>query len=109
MTGSQSDLRIGLARQMIEIHEPIRNMTIIEAPLERVKKLFNSHPRLKNILYHHWFRLVVKDPMTNSWWIFTQQDFEPLAFELKKMKHFDSSMKLIHATHVEEDFAEIKS
>jgi uncharacterized protein YbcC (UPF0753/DUF2309 family) len=107
MTGSQSDLRIGLARQMIEIHEPIRNMTVIEAPLQKVKDLFNSHPRLHNILYHHWFRLVVKDPIQNNWWIFTQQDFEVLTFEPKKMKHFGSSMNLINETHVEEDFAEI--
>jgi uncharacterized protein YbcC (UPF0753/DUF2309 family) len=109
MTGSQSDLRIGLARQMVEIHEPIRNMTIIEAPLQKVKDLFNSHPRLRNILYHHWFRLVVKDPIQNNWWIFTQKDFEVLNFEHKKMKLFGSSMNLIRETHVEEDFAEIKS
>lgn len=107
MTGSQSDLRIGLARQMIEIHEPIRNLTVIEAPLERVKTLVYGHARLKNLMTNHWFRLVVKDPQQNSWWIFTQKDFEQLEFEPKKMKHFNSSIKLIHETHVEEDFAEI--
>jgi uncharacterized protein YbcC (UPF0753/DUF2309 family) len=109
MTGSQSDLRIGLARQMIEIHEPIRNLTVIEAPLQRVKDLFYSHPRLKNIMCNHWFRLVVKDPIQNNWWIFTQKDFEVISYEPKKMKHFDSSMKLINEIHVEDDFAEIDS
>lgn len=108
MTGSQSDLRIGLARQMIEIHEPIRNMTIIEAPLQRVKDLFYSHPRLKNIMCHHWFRLVIKDPVQNNWWIFTQKDFEEVTFETKVMKHFDSSKSLINK-HVQDDFAEIDS
>lgn len=67
MTGSQGDLRIGLARQMIEIHEPIRNMTIVEAPLERVQKLFESNNRLRNILHQHWMRLVVCDPQTGKW------------------------------------------
>jgi uncharacterized protein YbcC (UPF0753/DUF2309 family) len=109
MTGSQSDLRIGLARQMIEIHEPIRNLTVIEAPLQRVKDLFYSHPRLKNIMTNHWFRLVVKDPIQNNWWIFTQKDFEVISYEPKKMKHFNSSMKLINEIHVEDDFAEIDS
>jgi uncharacterized protein YbcC (UPF0753/DUF2309 family) len=108
MTGSQSDLRIGLARQMVEIHEPIRNLTIIEAPLERVKKLVAGHKRLTNLLHHHWFRMVVKDPIANQWYIFTQKDFEVLDFEVKKMKLFGSSMNLIKETHVEEDFAEIK-
>ncbi len=109
MTGSQSDLRIGLARQMIEIHEPIRNLTVIEAPLERVKDLFHSHPRLKNIMCNHWFRLVVKDPIQNNWWIFTQKDFEHISYEPKNLKHYNSSMKLINETHVEDDFAEIDS
>ncbi len=107
MTGSQSDLRIGLARQMVEIHEPIRNLTIIEAPLQRVKDLFDNHPRLKNILYNHWLRLVVKDPVTDKWWIFTQKDFEVIEFEHKFMKVFSSSMDLIKETHTDEDFAEI--
>lgn len=106
MTGSSSDLRIGLARQMVEIHEPIRNMTIIEAPLERVQKLFDNHPRLKNILYNHWMRLVVKDPV-KGWYIFTQKSFELIEVENLPMKHFASSMELIHTTRTEEDFAEI--
>ena len=107
MTGSQSDLRIGLARQMIEIHEPIRNLTIVEAPLDRVKKLFNSHPRLKNILYNHWFRLVVLDPETQVWSLFTESEFEPIKFDKYPLKHYDSSVELLHKTHSEEDFAEI--
>lgn len=107
MTGSQSDLRIGLARQMVEIHEPIRNLTIIEAPIGRVKNLFDNHPRLKNILYHHWMRLVVIDPETNQWHLFGHNDFAPLTFEKSKMKHFATSVDLINKTHTEEDFAEI--
>lgn len=107
MTGSQGDLRIGLARQMIEIHEPIRNMTIIEAPLALVQKTFDSHPRLRNILYHHWFRLVVLDPQTNTWHIFGQKSFRPLQPDRFNLKHFHSSMDMINGHHAEEDFAEI--
>jgi uncharacterized protein YbcC (UPF0753/DUF2309 family) len=107
MTGPQSDLRIGLARQMVEIHEPIRNLTLIESPLEMVRVLFNGHPRLRNILYNHWMRLVVKDPISGIWWIFTQKDFEQISFEHIKLKSFVTSMELID-THVEDNFVEIK-
>ena len=106
MTGSMSDLRIGLARQMVEIHEPIRNLTLIEAPIQRVKTLFDGHPRLRNILYHHWFRLAVKDPETNKWYLFGQKDFEEIQFEQSKLKMFNSSMELI-SKEAEENFAEI--
>lgn len=108
MTGSQSDLRIGLARQMIEIHEPIRNLTVIEAPLARVRKIFEEHSRLRNLLHHHWFRLAVHDPETGKWWIFTQKDFEEIQFEHHKFKHFHTSLEIIK-DHVEDDFAEIDS
>ncbi len=107
MTGSQGDLRIGLARQMVEIHEPIRNMTIIEAPLERVKKTFDSHPRLRNILYNHWSRLVVRDPQTLQWFIYGQNTWVPFEADRYTVKHFHSSMDLINDTHTQEDFAEI--
>jgi uncharacterized protein YbcC (UPF0753/DUF2309 family) len=107
MTGSLGDLRIGLAKQMIEIHEPIRNLTIIEAPLERVRKLFDGHPRLKNILYHHWMRLVVKDPQTNTWWIFTEKDYMQLNLTGKRPSAFSSSLELLKSGQ-NLDFAEIK-
>ncbi len=107
MTGSQSDLRIGLARQMVEIHEPIRNMTIIEAPLERVKNLFEGHPRLRNFLFHHWMRLVVKDPETKSWYMFTHTNFEKVEAGRKDLKHYPSSFDLINKNHAQDDFAEI--
>lgn len=108
MTGPQSDLRIGLARQMIEIHEPIRNLTIIEAPLDLVREVFTGHERLKNILFNHWMRLVVKDPKTDIWWIFSQNDFEKINFEKVSLKSFQTSMDLI-INQIDDNFAEIKS
>lgn len=107
MTGSQGDLRIGLARQMVEMHEPIRNMTIIEAPIDRVKRVFDSHPRLRNILYQHWLRMVVYDPTAKEWFIFGQSEWRVLNAEKFIMKHFHSSVEMIKTTHSNEDFAEI--
>ena len=107
MTGSISDLRIGLARQMVEIHEPIRNMTIIEAPLKSVKDLFDSHPRLRNILYNHWMRLAVLDPITNKWWMFGHDDFEEIHFEHQELNVFKDSSHFVLA-NLDENFAEIQ-
>jgi len=107
MTGSQSDLRIGMARQMVEIHEPIRNLVVIEGPLERVKYVFDSHPRLQNILYHHWLRLLVNDPQTDSWYLYTQNNFKLIEKGAAPLQHFHSSNELINKIHTQEDFAEI--
>ena len=107
MTGSSSDLRIGLARQMVEIHEPIRNMTVVEAPLERVKSIFEGHPRLKNILFNHWMKLTVYDPEARQWYIFRENEFKTLEIEKSNIAHFNSSMHLINTNISSEDFAEI--
>ncbi len=107
MTGSQSDLRIGLARQMVEIHEPIRNLVVIEAPLERVSVVFNSHPRLKNILYNHWMKLAVYDPQAQGWYFFREDQFQPLVVEKTHIKHFTTSLDRINKEVTEDDFAEI--
>jgi uncharacterized protein len=107
MTGSSSDLRIGLARQMIEIHEPIRNLTIIEAPLERVKKIFDNHERLKKLLYHHWMRLSVYDPETNLWYLFKEHEFQKFEVDKLAIKYFKSSKERVGKSVTENDFAEI--
>lgn len=107
MTGSSSDLRIGLARQMVEIHEPIRNMTVIEAPLGRVQSIFDGHPRLKNFIYNHWMKLVVYDPEAKQWFIFRNSEFKVLDIEKSNIAHFSSSMHLINTNISSEDFAEI--
>ncbi len=107
MTGSSSDLRIGLARQMVEIHEPIRNMTIVEAPLERVKKIFDNHGRLKKLLYNHWMRLCVFDPELNEWFIFKEHEFKKLEIDILAMKNYKTSVDLINKKTSEDDFAEI--
>ena len=107
MTGSQSDLRIGLARQMVEVHEPIRNITILEAPLGRVQKIFDSHPRLRNIMYHHWTRVAVFDPEVKQWYIFGQKEFKLLNTDRFNIKHFHTSKELLDKIHNDENFAEI--
>ena len=107
MTGSSSDLRIGLARQMVEIHEPIRNMTIVEAPLERVKKIFDNHGRLKNILYNHWMRLCVFDPESNTWYLFKEHEFQKFEVEKLAIKYFKTSKERVIKSVTEDDFSEI--
>lgn len=107
MTGSSSDLRIGLARQMVEIHEPIRQMIVIQAPLARVEKTFNSHPRLRNILYNHWMRLTVYDPEAKVWYMFKENDFKEYKNDHANVKHFNRSLERFNGDETKEDFAEI--
>ena len=67
MAGPWSDLRLGLARQTVmsgdvPYHEPMRLLTIIEAPRERIDKLISRHEVLQHYYQNEWVHLVALDP-----------------------------------------------
>ena len=67
MAGPQSDLRTGLARQTVldgerPYHEPMRMLTIVEAPRERINQIIRRHRPLQHLYHSEWVRLVALDP-----------------------------------------------
>jgi uncharacterized protein YbcC (UPF0753/DUF2309 family) len=69
MAGPQSDLRTGLARQTVmagggdrPYHEPMRLVTIIEAPKERINQIIRRHRQLQHLYHGEWVRLIALDP-----------------------------------------------
>jgi hypothetical protein len=77
ITGSKSDLRIGLARQQVELHEPMRCTVVMEAPAERILGLVLGHPRLKRLVEGEWMRLVRVDPDSRAMELFVNGCFVP--------------------------------
>jgi hypothetical protein len=73
MSGPWSDLRLGLARQTMmngdqPYHEPMRLLTIIEAPRDRIEKLIVRHEVLKHFYHHEWVHLVAREPESGVWY-----------------------------------------
>jgi uncharacterized protein YbcC (UPF0753/DUF2309 family) len=66
LTGSKSDLRIGLARQMVELHEPMRILVLIEASREDLLDLVEGHPRMRRMAHNGWMRLGRVDPSSSA-------------------------------------------
>jgi uncharacterized protein YbcC (UPF0753/DUF2309 family) len=67
MSGSQSDLRTGLAWQTVmdgqrPYHEPMRLLSLIEASKERVGQIIQRHRLLQRLYDNEWVGLVVLDP-----------------------------------------------
>jgi len=68
MTGGLSDLRTGLPSQTVlnkgmPYHEPLRLITLIEAPLEFAQNAVESVVAVKNLVANDWIRLLVIDPV----------------------------------------------
>lgn len=66
MDGLISDLRTGLPWQTVEIHEPMRLMTVIEAPVERIRAALSQLPMVANLLNKKWIFMTFHDPVTHE-------------------------------------------
>ncbi len=67
MTGNLSDLRTGLPSQTVlkhgsPYHEPIRLITVIEAPFEHARRAIDAVVAVKNLVQNAWIRLLIVDP-----------------------------------------------
>ncbi|MES2599094.1 MAG: DUF2309 domain-containing protein [Verrucomicrobiota bacterium] len=66
MNGYQGDIRTGLPLQMVEIHEPVRILFVVETTPERALKTIHASPLLTEFLENRWIRLSVIDPDTSA-------------------------------------------
>ncbi len=67
MSGPQSDLRVGLPAQTVmkgerPYHEPIRMLSVIEAPRERIDQIIRRHKVLQEYYDNQWVHLIALDP-----------------------------------------------
>jgi uncharacterized protein YbcC (UPF0753/DUF2309 family) len=62
MDGHASDLRTGLPWQMVEIHEPVRILFVIETTPEAMEKVLENSTALKQLVDNRWIRLATIDP-----------------------------------------------
>ncbi|MCB1776572.1 MAG: DUF2309 domain-containing protein, partial [Candidatus Competibacteraceae bacterium] len=70
MEGASSDLRTGLPRQMIEIHEPLRLQIVVEARIETLSAIYGRQPPLQELIGNGWVHVIAKDPDTGEFAVF---------------------------------------
>lgn len=66
MNGSLSDLRTGLPRQMIEIHEPVRLQLVIEATTATIEAVLDRQPSIRELVENEWVQVASLDPTDGS-------------------------------------------
>ncbi len=62
MEGASSDLRTGLPQQMIEIHEPMRLLVVLEQTRAVVSAIYHRQPPLQELIGNGWIVVAVKEP-----------------------------------------------
>ncbi|MFM7035185.1 MAG: DUF2309 domain-containing protein [Planctomycetia bacterium] len=98
MDGHGSDLRTGLPWQMVEIHEPVRLLMVIEADPDTILRAAESLPAVKRMVVNRWIQLVSWHPLTGALAVFERGTFVPYVPERRDLPVVDRSI-LWYAGH----------
>ncbi len=77
MNGHQSDLRTGLPLQMVEIHEPMRLLIVVEATPAALLAVASRQAEVAELVGNAWVQLVSLDPETGAMQVFDGGQFVP--------------------------------
>lgn len=73
---SDGDLRPGLPWQMIEVHDPVRLLVIVEHRPDIVLKAINSSPDVFEWYKNEWVHIIALDPEEKQFYYFRNGGFE---------------------------------
>jgi len=93
MDGAASDLRTGLPWQMVEIHEPVRIMFVIETTPAAMLRLIENEPEFRQLVQNDWVHVAVFDPDTGDLRVYRQGRFEPYTPETDQLPSASSSLQ----------------
>jgi hypothetical protein len=82
MTGNLSDLRTGLPSQTVlrngrPYHEPMRLITVIEAPFAQAQAAVENVVTVKRLVRNGWIRLIIVDPESADVHLFDDGEWQP--------------------------------
>ncbi|MBL8850779.1 MAG: DUF2309 domain-containing protein, partial [Planctomycetaceae bacterium] len=93
MDGAASDLRTGLPWQMVEIHEPVRIMFVIETTPAAMLRLIENEPDFRLLVQNDWVHVAVFDPDSGDLQIYRQGRFEPYSPDNGELPTAPSSLQ----------------
>lgn len=70
MDGHASDLRTGLPWQMVEIHEPVRLLLVVESDPALVRAVLGRLPSVERLVNNRWIHLATLAPQSNAIYLF---------------------------------------
>jgi uncharacterized protein YbcC (UPF0753/DUF2309 family) len=96
--GIDGDLRPGLPSQMIEVHDPIRLLVIVEHLPEVAKYAISKNPVTYEWFKNQWVKLVVVNPETHELFHFEDEKFSPYTPIIDKVEVIHDELKLAEQT-----------
>jgi uncharacterized protein YbcC (UPF0753/DUF2309 family) len=92
MEGASSDLRTGLPQQMVEIHEPMRLLILVEHKTAVLEQIYHRQESIRELVAGGWVQLSVKDPDSGEIFLFERgTGFVPWQAKAKDLPVCDNS------------------
>lgn len=111
MDGAQSDLRTGLPWQMVEIHEPVRLLFVIETTPKAMLAIMAANPTIARMVGNGWVKVALMDPHTGALSVYTggtgAESFVPYAASGAPLASVASSKAWYAGLRDHLEFAEI--
>ncbi len=109
MTGAASDLRPGLSQQMVEIHEPMRILFVIETTPTKLDRIIESNPGIAKMIKGNWVQVAVIDPESATILRYADGRYEPHHVESKDLPTVASSSEWYRGQRDHLGFASIQT
>ncbi len=97
--GYDGDLRPGLPYQMVEVHDPVRMLFIVEHYPEVVLQTIGKLPELYEWFGHEWVNLVAVHPETRELFLFRENQFEPYLPAKQDIRPVENFLSLFESHH----------
>ncbi len=99
IAGHTGDLQLGLPWQSVSdgerlLHEPLRLLAVVQAPLERIDMIVERNPVLQQLFGNDWVALAAREDAEQPWQRWTRAGWRPWSEE--------RSSESIQPTHSEE-------
>jgi len=108
MNGAASDLRPGLPWQMVETHEPVRLLFVIETTPEAIFRIMEQNEGIDRLVRGRWVHLAVFDAETCELQVFREGMFKPHTPQLHGLPEIASSLAWYRGWRGHLGFASIK-
>lgn len=109
MDGAASDLRTGLPWQMVEIHDPVRLMIVLETTTAIARAMIYDHPNIGGLILKGWVQVAVLDIDGPGMHLFQDGEFVPYRPEAVELPRAKSSTDWYRGSRENLPFAEIEA
>ncbi len=108
MDGYLSDLRTGLPWQMVEIHEPVRSIFVIETTAESMLRIMERNEGIRRLCVHGWVTLALLHPRDRALSVFATAPSRPYRPQAEELPRAASSVDWYRGWREHLEFAEIE-